>query len=367
LIRAQFAIAAVAAVAIALEPQQLLYERFVMTESFSTAVFTLLLLLALEYIRSRKAWLLIPMQLTGIVLVAFRLTYLPMLMVATVLGPIWAMMVSGGRDFVALSRHVVISVLLFFGLHTAYKQWNGWLSNLPAAYSYADGFFLISNVSPLITAADTDTPELIPVLAQPRVYGSDVAQFNSRNAEMFAPDGLVAQMERVLGADYRANVEAKRIAYHAIRRDPIGLVRLAFQTYLKFYSREYMSEILRFEAGMSELEPEQLKTLALYHLDAKGLPSMKTLTRGYYLRAWPFYILLGLTPLILLVCSLLYRGETALILSFLLVITTVHVAAVQVLGVEPSPRHLHSVSVVLAIAVGALAGYPRQNQSSRKN
>jgi len=363
--RAPFAIAAAIAIALALEPQQLLYERFVMTESLSTAVFALFVLLALEYVRDRKIWALIAVQITGVILLAFRVTYIPMLTVTSMAAPLlacgeglgWGRMERSARKqaLLRLGLHLAVSLSLFFGLHTAYQQWNGQLSKLPPAYTYADGFFLIANVSPLVTAADTDNPELAQVLSRPLLYGSALEQFGSRNSEMFLPDGLVGRIREALKDDYRANSESKRIAYRVIRRHPLGFIRLAISTYLKFYSREYMTGILREEEGIRDLGPDELKILSHYHLDADGLPFMKTLTRQYHAAAWPLYILLVHTPLALLACIAVARQDTRKLLWFLLLITTVHVTAVQVLGVEPSPRHLHAVAVVLAIAVGVLA------------
>ena len=365
-IRAPFAVASAVAIALALEPQQLLYERFVLTESLSTALFVLFVLLALEYLRGRKPWALIAVQITGVILIAFRVTYVPMIAVTSVGAPLLACAGAGPRwigtewserkrALLRLGVHLSISLSLFFGLHTAYKHWNGWLSNLPPEYTYADGLFLIANVSPLVTAADTDNPELVPVLSRPLAYASTPEQISSRNAEMFLSDGLVGRMKEALKDDYRTNAEAKRIAYRVIRRDPLGFTRLAIQTYLKFYSREYMAEILRREEGMQELGPDELKILSHYHLDAQGLPFMKTLTRQYHFAAWPLYILLVHTPLALLACITVARQDTRRFLWFLLLTTTLHVAAVQVLGVEPSPRHLHSAAVMLALAVGVFA------------
>jgi hypothetical protein len=365
-IRAPFAIAAAVAAVLALEPQQLLYERFVLTESLSTAFFALFVLLGLEYLRARKLWTLVAVQITGVILVAFRVTYLPMVAVAAVAAPFLGCL--GGnpgssgterslrsRALGQLAIRLFISLSLFLGLHTAYKNWNGWLSNLPPAYTYADGFFLLANTSPLVTAADADDPELVSVLSRPLVYGNALQQYNSRNAEMFADDGLVERIKGVLKDDYRANIEAKRIAFRVIFRDPLGFTRLAFQTYLKFYCRDYMSEILRDEEGMMEMGPDELKLVSHYHLDAQGLPLMKTLTRQYHFAAWPLYILLVHTPLVLLLCIIVAPEETRRLLLFLLVIATVQVGAVQMLGVEPSPRHLHFASVALAIALGVLA------------
>jgi len=116
-----------------------------------------------------------------------------------------------------------------------------------------------------------------------------------------------------------------------------------------------MTEILRREEGMGELGPDELKILSHYHLDGAGLPFMKTLTRQYHLAAWPLYILLLHTPLVLVACIMIAPQDVRRFLWLLLLITSVHVAAVQVAGVEPSPRHLHAVAVVLAITVGVLA------------
>lgn len=351
--RAPFFIAAAMAVAVAIEPQQLLYERFVMTESVSTAFFAVFLLLVLKYLHSRKMWVLIAVQVAGVVLIAFRLTYVPLVAATTLIGPFMAYLPV--RNRVQLAVHLLMSVSLFVGLHTAYKYWNGYLSKLPAAYLYADGYFLIATVSPLVTPADTDVPELVPVLSRPLAYASGPNQIISRKAELYLAEGLVARLKEALKDDYQVNVEAKRIAYRVIRRDPFGCIRLAVQTYLLFYSREYMSESMRQEAGMRELEPGQLKILSNYHLDARGLPFMKSLTRQYYLASWPFFLLLLHTPVALLLAAALVRPGKRRLLWFLVLITGLQVATVQMLEVEPSTRYLHPVTVPFVIAIGVCA------------
>lgn len=372
--RLSFTVAAVAAIAITLEPQQLLYERFVMTESVSTAIFALFLLLSFEYLRTSKLWTLAAMQIAGLLLVSFRVSFVPMLATATLVGPmlatnIWTPAIANQwkRTLPRIGIHLVVSIGLFLGLHSLYKTWNGSLSKLPPAYTYADGFFLITNVSPLVTAADTDDPELASVLATPVVYATKPEEFNSRNSEMFDENGLVARLRHVLKEPYRTNIEAKRIAYRVIRRDPIGFARLAIQTHLKFYSRDYMSEILRGEAGMRELGPDEFEILSHYHLDARGLPFMKTITREYYIGVWPFYILLANTPLVLAAAFLMTRRYGGRFMAFLLITTSVHVVVVQVLGVEPSPRHLHAATVSLILGLGMIASVLSSRTSGLKS
>ena len=67
--RVSFAIASVIATLLALEPQQLLFERFLLTESIGTALFAIFLFLAFEYLRRRQIWVLAGVQIIGITLV----------------------------------------------------------------------------------------------------------------------------------------------------------------------------------------------------------------------------------------------------------------------------------------------------------
>lgn len=119
--RVSFAVSAAIAFLMTLEPQQLLYERFVMTESMSTAIFALFLFVALEYLRTRKVWLLAALQAAGVLLVAFRLSFVPMLMVATVTVPLFATLqgmnfgkISGGT-LLPPATHLILSILIFGG------------------------------------------------------------------------------------------------------------------------------------------------------------------------------------------------------------------------------------------------------------
>jgi hypothetical protein len=359
--RTSFTIAAAAAIAITLEPQQLLFERFVLTESFSTVVFALYLWFLLEYLRSRKLWALAALQVAGIVLVAFRVSFVPLLATATVAAPLladdaWRGLPSQWKRLLPqVGVHALISLVLFVGLHWMYKQWNGALSHLPPAYSYADGFFLISNVSPLVKPEDTDNPTVAAVLAAPLAYASNTQVLNTRNSEMFDEGGLVSRLRKELKDEYQANAEAKRIAWRAIRRDPAGFIRLAIQTHLKFYSKPYMDEILKEEAGVRGLNPDELKLLTHYHLAAEDLPFKRNITREYYFAIWPYCVLLINTPLVLLASLLCSGKEARTALFLLLLIVAVHSTALQVLSVEPSIRHHHATAVPLAMSLALIA------------
>jgi hypothetical protein len=354
-------VASIAAILVALEPQQLLYERFVLTESFSTAVFAAFVLLSLGYIRRKSLRTLLALQAVGVVLVAFRVTFVPVILTVSVVAPALAFVMDekGNAklprlDFRRMGIHLLISVVLFLGFHEAYKRWNGSLSNLPPAYSYADGFFLLSNVAPLVKAGDTDNPIIAKIVSEPLVFARDTSKWNVRNAEMFNDEGLVPRIQRAFHEDYQANAECKRIARNAILRDPLGFAGLAMESYFKFFDRKYMANILQYESATSPLSADELNLLGRYHLNATELASHDTVTRKYHLASWPYYILLLHTPLVLLAAVIVVKPGSRKLLLFLLLIGTVQVVIVQVLGVEPSPRHNHAVAVLLVIGVGVL-------------
>jgi hypothetical protein len=359
--QARFVIASVIATAVALEPQQVLYERFILTESLSCFAFTLFVLLALEYLKSRRLWTLIVLQITGIVLVAFRVTFVPVVLVSSIVLPLCLFVFIDGKKASTALRlrqvaiHFLISVLLFIGLHQAYQAWNGSLSKLPPAYTYADGFFLLSNVSPLVKPGDTDNAVIAEILRQPMMWGTRPWEWNARNAEMFSPGGLVPKIKKAFNDDYRANAESRRIARKVILRDPVGFFGLAFDSYQKFFSKPYMLQTMKFEAGMAGSGPDELRLFAVFHLDATELAEHDTVTRKYYLASWPYYILLIHTPLVLLGSLFVAKSESRKFLWFLLIIGTLHVVVVQTLGVEPSPRHNHAVVILLALGVGVFA------------
>jgi hypothetical protein len=242
-----------------------------------------------------------------------------------------------------------------YGLHGAYKDLNGRLMKYPPAYTYADGFFLLANVSPLVSPADTDDPRVAAVLAQPLAYVSSSDRIGSRNAETFLEQGLVVRLQAALKDFYSANAEAKRVALRAIRRDPMGFLSLAFETYRLFFSETTMVAIVSAESGVREFAPEEERILNHYHLDARGLPFMKTVTRQYYMASWRYYWLLTPAPFALLACVPFARKEWKRPLWFLFLACGLHAGIVQVMGVVPSPRHLHSMAVVLAVAIGVAA------------
>src|SRR6476659_7978712 len=137
----------------ALDPCQLVWERYVMTETFSLLVYVLVLYWSLAYLRDRRLWQLAVVQALSVLLIGFRMSYLLVVQACTILLPLIAFARcgipalrnrSGARapETGVLKTgltHVVASIAMMFIMHGAYKQANGGLSKRQTAYMYNVG------------------------------------------------------------------------------------------------------------------------------------------------------------------------------------------------------------------------------------
>jgi hypothetical protein len=74
----------------ALDPCQLVWERYVMTETFSLLVYALVLYWSLAYLRDRRLWQLAVVQALSVLLIGIRMSYLLLVQACTILLPLIA-------------------------------------------------------------------------------------------------------------------------------------------------------------------------------------------------------------------------------------------------------------------------------------
>jgi hypothetical protein len=74
----------------ALDPCQLVWQRYVMTETFSLLVYVLVLYWSLAYLRDRQILQLAVVQTLSVILIGFRMSYLLVVQVCTILLPVIA-------------------------------------------------------------------------------------------------------------------------------------------------------------------------------------------------------------------------------------------------------------------------------------
>lgn len=305
-----FAIAAVCSLLCAVEPLQLMFARFVLADSLATSGFALLLLLILEYFRRDKLacisdkseaepgaeiayganymasqhalvpaslrtrlvaylpglpslLLIAGIQVLSTVLASLRLSFVPVAIVTSIAVPVlsqralsWlGLLVRKGRTagaplwrsavpiIVVLVISVGLSQLCLFGYRCLY----GHLAGKKPAYSYEDGCFYLAMVVPLVQPSDYPLPWQRRQIFQEVKF--PLSAIEMRPAHHWMEGGLCDIIKRVVGRNDTANDVMRKTAIHAMKRDPIGVLKMAAYTYTDFFNYQDLVDTLKIEEG----------------------------------------------------------------------------------------------------------------------
>jgi hypothetical protein len=305
------------AVLCAIAPIGLLYERYVMTESVSLFCFALFMTAAFYHLRNRGAMSLVLMNLAGVVLIAFRLSYLASVICAAVLVPLLPFCgdlisrrkknpegrpaANVGKTIIKACCYLILSCFLAYGLHTTYKTINGRLSDKPPAYQYCDGFHILSAWAPLLEAEDfSDRLNGIYILQH---VSYDLKERSQRMNQRWAKNGLTNYICRLYDTRLDENGAAREAAENILMRDPIGILKLALRNYLDYLNPGLLKETLRGDRYTRTYSAELVERLkSEYQIDAEGRNNQKTVANQYFFNAIPWYWVLFFLPLVLGAC-----------------------------------------------------------------
>jgi hypothetical protein len=264
--QASLLLSALCGVLCAIEPLQLLMERYVMTEAAANFLFALHFFLLLLYLRrGRLAWLLVS-QAVGVLLIGIRISFLPEVLINSVLAPLlspsallfYRSAVEKVReramrfDLRALRTaviHLLLCLAVSQGLLDLYKNWYGRLLQRPPALLYENGAFLACDLAPLIGVRDF--PDRARGQAVLRHVQIDLKNLDYRPAQHFSPEGLWHAIQTEYPNEMQANSVALRTAMHALFRQPAGALELAFRTFESFFALQPMKEGLLLDEGTS--------------------------------------------------------------------------------------------------------------------
>jgi hypothetical protein len=318
--------AAVAALAYAIEPIGMLYERYVMTECFALLAFAGFALVAFLYLRRPRLVLLPVLAILSAVVIAFRVSFLPVLLGSAVVLP-WLAHVSGkpgqaGRFAARRLLHLLFLLGLTFATHSLYKQWYHHLTGEPPAYNDSDGLFLLAAWSPLLAREDFPDPALYDTII-PNVRPPITATFDPRKSEygpttiqMFGADGLISQLTKAQPNHVQANALAKQIAYHIAARDTRGVIKSGLHAYLDYWNPDLISQRIRIDLGHREMDAPLIEIFSReFGEDISGRHLLATLSKRYYAGATLWYRIVPLAPAIWLLAALMClrrRAEMAL-------------------------------------------------------
>ena len=357
----------------AIEPLQLLYERYVMTESLSLFLFVIYLLFIFLYLEKPRLLFLLVISILGTAVISVRLSFLPNILVNAVILPFIAApaicksysidckslksylsnIFSHRKVSFNLTLHIFLSLGLTLSFHYAYKNLNGYLSEKPPAYQYQNGFFLITSFAPIIEPIDFPNTELAD-----KVFGNlkyDLKDYRMRRVQHWNPGGLVDVLTRFIPNSLEANRIAKNIVIHSLKRNPLGLLEIAKKGFFDYWDMNYLKVCVKGDIDDRELPDYMLIKLRKYFsLYADELPFFRTLTNRYYLIAWPWYLFLLCLPfftlILLFICKRDIRKNVLVVLF-----TTAMIVAISCTLIErPTIRYLQPLGWLSFIAIGTL-------------
>ena len=376
-----------------IEPLQLLYERYVLTETLSLFVLTVYMFFIFKYLEKAKLSSLVIISIVGVMLISLRLSFLPLVMFNVFFLPLLVIplvrrstaasvilknkFIKVKNSFVekgwvgVLIFHIVISFSATFFLHAGYKDLNGTLSNSHSAYQYRSGFFLLADWAPVVTPEDFPYPNYRGV-----VFGDlqfDITDRDTRGQQRWVEGGLISNIKKVFPDLNEAENAAKKTAINALKRAPFDVVVLTVQSYVDYWDREKLERSMVTDRGSGWRLPELLLKPLIdeFGLDATGFHTLKTLTNSYYFAVWPWYLLLLCTPLFAVLSLIIADKQQRKYLLVIFITTSSLVIIASALVERPTIRYLHALGWLFVFIVGPMIErsliFKAGNKSSSKS
>lgn len=350
----------------AIDPLQLLYERYVMTEAISLCLYAFVIYHSFLYIKIHRLRNLVVVQAASVVLIGFRMSFLLQVEINTIILPLIAFapdvlkrirrqplaQASPTSAALVCAGHLLLSVVLMFLLHEQYKRANGWLSHRQPAYLHSTGITLLAFWAPVLQPEDAPDPRVADLIRRGDEF--DLKNPALRNAQRFGPGGLIDRLSKIVRNRSKADSLAKKTALHALWRDPLGILGIGWRTYVGYWNVAAMEKCA--ESDFSFQNPPDDKLIALlasrFHLSyAKGTTTMSPI-QLFYIAAWPYYFLILLAPLLSLLAIALRCVRGYAILLF------VHISIMMAMAMtfgSDSIRYFQPISflTLLVLALGA--------------
>jgi hypothetical protein len=348
----------------ALDPFQLVWERYVMTETISLFFYVAGLYFSFLYLKHRGIRHLAIAQGLWILLIGFRMSYLLVVQISAVLLPIMAfhpLLLATWRnrrgaqvDRFQLVKlpfvHLLTSIALMLLLHGAYRQVNGWLFGREPAYLYATGLHLLAFWAPILVPADASDQRLARIIEEGDEF--DIKELTARNNQRFDSGYLVDRWQEVEPDGPRASQIAKETALRALRRNPLEVLRLAARTFAQYWNLKDLRHYARIDLGHHDLTLEQNAMLAeSFHFatDGRIIDAPPTLLQHFFLISWPYCYFVLLSPILGVSAVYLCREKQ---LALLLLLHLVMILAVTfTFAVAPSLRYLQPASVLTLLSL----------------
>jgi hypothetical protein len=348
----------------ALDPCQLVWERYVMTETYSLLVYVLVLYWSLAYLRDRRLWQLAVVQALSVLLIGFRMSYLLVVQACTILLPLIAFARCGLPGLRSRSgtrapeaavlttglMHVAASIAMMFVMHGAYKYANGWLSKREPAYLHDSGLHLAAVWAPALKPSDATDSRFRDLIANGDQFKID--DLKLRNAQHFGEGFLIDRWAKIEKNRRKRDRIARESAMNALRRRPLQIAGLALKTYMGYWGIASIQSYAREDLGAGELTDEQLKVFVekFRFTTVKLLPAQPfSLLQRYFLGGWPYYFIVVVSPL---VCALaMWVSRQRAFVFVLFIHASILMVVITALSPQASVRYLQPVSILTLLSI----------------
>jgi hypothetical protein len=283
----RFGLALAAAMALALGPSQLFYERMVMAEAIGGMLWFGFIALALAYLRDGRARWLPLLALCGICAVAFRLNATIVVVLVSAALPLlrrWftprSLRVEDSADGRRrLALHLGIALACTLVCHVGYRHIVARVAHTEPGYIGTEGLFTLGYVAPAVEEKDFRgtgcQPDLLTRIDRP------LADARTREYQLWGASGLWAQMQR-----YCPNPEAAAdtVAQRAFRRIGPYVLPMAFATVARYFDNDDATWRMNSDLGRKGMLPLELIQSAkkYFDLDVKPIAFTNTLTSVWF-------------------------------------------------------------------------------------
>lgn len=349
----------------ALDPLQLVWERYVMTETISLFVYVAALYFSFLYLKHRRIRHLAVVQGLWVLLIGFRMSYLLVVQVSAVLLPVVAfspLLLERWRNRGGAARgervssvktaliHFATSIAMMLLFHGVYKGVNGLITGREPAYLYATGLHLLAFWAPVLTPADASDERLARIIEKGGEF--NIKDLTERNNQRFEEDYLVYRWQQIEFDTTRASDIAKETALRALRRNPLQVLGLAMRTFGQYWNLKDLQHYATIDLGHHDLTPEQNAMLAeSFHFatDGRIVGAPPTFLQRFFLMSWPYCYFILLSPL--LGVWAVYLGREWQIASLVLLHFAIILAVTFTFAVAPSLRYLQPASMLTLLTV----------------
>jgi hypothetical protein len=350
-----------------LDPLQLVWERYVMTETVSLFFYVFALFFSFLYLKHHRLWQLAIVEILSMLATGFRMSYLLVAQISVILLPLIAffpeiraafqkhssiLLKASGLKSAGL--HLAFSVLFMFVLQEGYRQLNGRLASREPALLHNTGLSILTTWAPVLKPTDSPDPRLSELIARGNEF--ELNDVGARDGQLYSPGGLVDRWKQIERDPAVSNQVARQTALNALLHRPMDVITLGAKTFLRYWDFKHIRGKAKLELGKKGNNwPKKEKWNLATHFRLQP-PSTRdartyTLSQRYFLRSQPYYYLVLLSPFVC-VGLIFFLAEGYVFL--LCLHSWILLGTITLLSKDASVRYLQPMSLLTILILAAL-------------